>query len=203
MYRKKIIALFLLTTILSCNDSDNAELEKPDLTPPLLVHTPVNMSKVLQAAGFGDGGICFTYRLATQDEPVMASCAGYIVNVFQNPNYPHRDYEIHIKTSQNSAWLMVYDHVQNVKVKIGDYVESGEVLGTVGDMQNMFELQINNEVDHYVYCPFHIASQSFIDEHDSLWSIIGSLHPSKPTDTIAHYAPLPGMWCLEEKFYNP
>jgi len=162
------------------------EEEKPDETPPVLSFTPVDISTVTSIIAFGDvlsvtqKNPAFEYRVNNSAVQVRSSCKGYIERIFLNDNFP--DYEVWIKLSSNSVWLIIYDHVLNLQVSTGDKVNPGDILGLVGD-GNRTELQINKKISNnneLSYCPFDFGTSDFIQQHKSFtenWCIEDTVVP--------------------------
>jgi hypothetical protein len=163
----------VLVTIIVFNSACKKDEEKPDETPPVLSFTPVDISTVTSIIAFGDvlsatqKNPAFEYRVNSSDVQVRSSCKGYIDRIFQNENFP--DYEVWIKLSSHSIWLIIYDHVLNLQGSVGDKVNPGDELGTVGD-GNRTELQINKNISHQnelSCCPFDFGTSDFIQQHKS------------------------------------
>lgn len=88
-----------------------------------------------------------------------------------NDNFP--DYEIWIKTSSNSAYKIIYDHILDLNVITGDKINAGDIIGKVGD-KNRTELQINKTEKNrkeLSYCPFDFGTNEFISLHKSFTEI--------------------------------
>ncbi|MGI6048284.1 MAG: M23 family metallopeptidase [Petrimonas sp.] len=159
-----IITLFIV--ILSCNKEE----EKLDETPPVLSITPVNISTVNSIIAFGDDltptqkNPAFEYIVNNSNVQVRASCQGYIEEIRLNDNFP--DYEVFVKLSSNSAWRIIYDHILNLNISVGNNVNPGDILGTVGE-GNRTELQINKNSNNseLSYCPFNYGTNDFIQQH--------------------------------------
>ena len=171
-----IFALF--TSMLSCIMDD---------TPPVFSVTPVEMTSVDSVYVFGEeivpGKInpAFEYYVNSPDVQVRACSGGYVIEIFLNENFP--DYEIMIKPSINSAWLIVYDHVRNLNVTEGQYVNPADVLGTVG-VGERTELQINDisagDGNDLSYCPFDFGTADFIQQHTNFtedWCLTNTVVP--------------------------
>ncbi|MCK4445536.1 MAG: peptidoglycan DD-metalloendopeptidase family protein [Candidatus Marinimicrobia bacterium] len=173
-----LISMFFMVLI-GCSKDDKYE---KDETPPVLSITPVDISSVTSIIAFGDDlgpdrkNPAFEYYLNNSGVQVRASCKGIVENVVLNDNFP--DYEIRVKLSSNSIWLIVYDHILNVTISEGDHINPGDILGTVG-VGNRTEFQVNKVLgpgEDLSYCPFNFGTDEFIQQHKSF------------TET----------WCLEE-----
>lgn len=174
-----LFAVFML--IPSCCDKD-----KPlDETPPVLSVTPVDIATVTSIIAFGadltpsQKNPAFEYYVSNSDVQVRSVCQGEVENIMVNSNFP--DYEVWIKLSGNSAWRIIYDHVLNPMISVGDEVSPGTILGTVGE-GNRTELQINkiSEDNELSYCPFDFGTSEFIQQHKvftEIWCIEETVVP--------------------------
>ena len=73
---------------------------------------------------------------------VKSVSVGIVDSVAYNSDPNYVDYRIRIRASKNSLWYVIYNHVAQVKVKTGDIVVAGTVLGSVGT-GNLVDLQAN------------------------------------------------------------
>lgn len=88
------------------------------------------------------------------DAEVLSPIDGVVVTVFHQ--IEDGDYELHLKTSESSCYLLVLDHIQNPTVAEGASVSAGDVLGTPGTWSNyagQFEIQVNDDGDGVYVCP--------------------------------------------------
>jgi hypothetical protein len=178
------IAVILIFIMAVCGCKKNND--KPDETPPVLSVTPVDISTISSYIAFGadlsliQKNPAFEYKVNNSGVQVRSVCKGYVENIFLNDNFP--DYEVWIKTSSNSVYMLIYDHVLNLNISKGDKVEAGEVLGTVGT-SNRTELQINKTGDDnnvLSYCPFDFGTSEFIQQHKNLnetWCLMDTVVP--------------------------
>jgi len=98
---------------------------------------------------------------------IISAIDGVVGNI-KEQNEGGKDYEVFIMPSENSAWVIAYDHLTGLKVKKGDKVKVGDVLGQPA-MQNNgllhFEFQINKEgQDSTHYCPSTLLASSVRDK---------------------------------------
>jgi len=175
-----IIIFFVVTSACKKND------EKPDLTPPVLSVTPVDISTVTSAIVFGadltidQKNPAFEYIVNNSTVQVRSACKGYIEDIRLNDNFP--DYEVWIKITSNSVYRIIYDHVLNLTVSKDDEVNTGDILGIVGT-GNRTELQINktgNNNEELSYCPFDFGTSEFIQQHKTFtenWCLTGTVKP--------------------------
>ncbi|HNW56898.1 MAG TPA: M23 family metallopeptidase [Bacteroidales bacterium] len=176
------VILIFMMAVSGCKKNN----DKPDETPPVFSVTPVDISTVTSFIAFGadlsatQKNPAFEYVVNNSSVQVRSVCRGYIEDIRLNDNFP--DYEIWIKTSSNSVYRLIYDHVLNLTVSKGDDVEAGEVLGVVGT-GNRTELQINKIGDNneeLSYCPFDFGTSDFIRLHKDLsqtWCLTGTVVP--------------------------
>lgn len=150
---------------MSCNSKDDL-----DTTPPILSVVPIDLSKITHVIAFGEDlsvtqkNPAFEYVVDNASENVISCMDGYINNIIENTSFS--DVEIHIKPSQNSEWIIIYDHVKNVVLTKDDFVNAGDILGLVGE-GNRVELQINqgDGASAISHCPFNYATTKFISQH--------------------------------------
>jgi hypothetical protein len=151
--------------------------DKPaDETPPVLSVTPVDIASVNSIIVFGadlspnQKNPAFEYYVNNSDVQVRSVCQGEIENIMLNDNFP--DYEVWVKLSANSVWRIIYDHVLNLTISVGDKVRAGSILGAVGT-GNRTELQINKigEGSELSYCPFDFATSDFIQQHKAFTEV--------------------------------
>jgi hypothetical protein len=105
----------------------------------------------------------FEFASVAADTPIIAAIDGEIVNI--EAQTESNDSEIFIKTSNRSVWTVSYDHVTNLKVKKGDRVTAGTVLGNAAIQNNglyRFELQINKDEKGTTthHCPMSLVVDS-------------------------------------------
>ncbi len=76
------------------------------------------------------------------------------------------DYEVFLMSEENSPWVISYDHVSELKVKKGDKVKVGDVLGYPARQNNgllRYEFQINKDdgsKDGIHVCPVNLLDSS-------------------------------------------
>lgn len=159
---------------------------KDDKTPPVLSVTPVDISTVVRIIPFGadlspvQKNPAFEYYVNDTSVPVRSVCAGYVDNIMLNDNFP--DYEVWIRTSSASVYMLIYDHILDLRVGKGDQVIAGTVLGKVGEGKRT-ELQINKsdrKTGELSYCPFDFATDDFISRHKQFtdtWCLTETVRP--------------------------
>lgn len=118
-----------------------------------------------------------SYELWTTTGTAMirAASAGVVVNVQPNPA-PETDFEIHLRPSSTSIYLLVYDHIVGPQVTSGQAVAAGQTLGQIapfndpGHSRNgRVELQINRGAgaDTVAVCPRDFGTAEFNAAHDA------------------------------------
>ncbi|MDH5180539.1 MAG: M23 family metallopeptidase, partial [Gammaproteobacteria bacterium] len=86
---------------------------------------------------------------------VMAIADGKVNRFVHQPETD--DYEIGVISTLDPAFSVVYDHVKNPTIGMGDTLVSGQVLGKPGNWGptlGRFEIMINNDSTGRSYCPF-------------------------------------------------
>jgi hypothetical protein len=177
-----IPVIIIFITITSACKKD----EKPDLTPPVLSVTPVDISSVTTVIVFGadltaiQKNPAFEYIVNNATVQVRSACKGYIEDIRLNDNFP--DYEVWIKMSSNSVYRIIYDHILDPNISKNDAVIPGDILGIVGT-GNRTELQINkigNNNEELSYCPFDFGTSEFIRQHKTFtenWCLTETVIP--------------------------
>lgn len=177
-YHIKRIIVFLIICGYSCSEEQTGE-------PPLLSVPPVNLANVDSIIAFGEDltdqskNPAFEYILNNSSEVVYACSSGKVGEILQNEGFS--DVEIHIKPTSVSEWTLIYDHVKEVMVSKGQFVEAGTILGLVGE-GNRTELQLNQfeSAMTVAHCPFHYAMESFMEEHliySENWCLADTIKP--------------------------
>jgi len=180
-FQKITLVLLLTLTLPFCKKKE----QKPDETPPVLSVTPVDISTVVSVIVFGadlsvsQKNPAFEYSVNNSAVQVRSVCKGYIDDIRLNDNFP--DYEVWVKTSSNSVWKIIYDHILDTEISKGDPVNAGDILGVVGT-GNRTELQINKEASNkeLSYCPFDFGTSEFIQQHKTFtenWCLTGTVVP--------------------------
>jgi hypothetical protein len=179
-FQTVIVVLTILLIASACKKD-----EKPDETPPIFSVTPVDISTVTSVIPFGadltpsQKNPAFEYRVNNSTVQVRSVCKGYIERIMLNDNFP--DYEVWIKTSTNSIWTIIYDHVLNLNISEKDNVNPGDALGVVGTGDRT-ELQINKIInkEELSYCPFDFGTGGFIQQHTTFtetWCLTDTVIP--------------------------
>lgn len=110
----------------------------------------------------------FEFSSVKKDAKVIAAFDGVITHITKQEENGTTDYEVFLQTSENSAWIVGYDHLINVAVKEGDQVKAGDFLGNPNVQNNglaRFEIQVNkqgSEDDTHV-CPASLLADSVKD----------------------------------------
>ena len=148
---KKLIFLFLSFLIVlmtpSCKGEEPA-VEPEPYYPPMFNQSVVDLSKVINVKPYGETvslrvrRSAMRYIVSDALVQVKSVSVGIVDSVAYNSDPNYVDYRIRIRASKNSLWYIIYNHVAQVKVKTGDIVVAGTVLGSVGT-GNLVDLQAN------------------------------------------------------------
>ncbi|NMH89143.1 M23 family metallopeptidase [Flavivirga algicola] len=181
MQTKRIKLLILGLLIFGCNNND----ETLDPAPPSLSITPIAINEISSFIAFGEtlsqNQLNPTIEYITNHANILVQSAsgGYVEAIQMNSNID--DFEIWVKPSNNSQWLIIYDHILNIKVSVGDKINAGDVLGSIG-IGNRTELQINqiNHNQEIAYCPLNFGTNNFVQQHTNFsknWCIAKTVTP--------------------------
>ena len=104
--------------------------------------------------------------IAVPGAPVRACAGGGSVSAVEF-NAGQGDFEVRVS---HGAWLVIYDHLLNVTVAVGDAVDAGDTLGEAGNWSptgRRVELQINDPAG-VSRCPLDFGSADFVARHEAL-----------------------------------
>jgi hypothetical protein len=116
----------------------------------------------------GSGVLNPTYELRTDDDTldVVAVSPGVVVAIRGNDQ---GDSEIETRSSGDSIYAVIYDHVRELDVAVGASVQPGTVLGRIGAWspgQGRTELQINRDGSPTLaLCPVQLGTPQFNTAH--------------------------------------
>jgi hypothetical protein len=113
-------------------------------------------------------GLCQSHWSASSDFPGAAVRPRGIVERVLANDPSQGDFELHIRPTRSSSFLVIYDHVLDVRVRAGDSVEPGTVLGLIGNWspsEGRVELQINR--GDLAVCPRDLGTRDFNAAHDA------------------------------------
>ena len=168
---------FLLATLgIACSGGGSSlspsspTTSKPDETQPVLSVPNVATDQAITFFIFGaklpSNLQNPTYEIETADVTplVSASSPGKVIDIYPSSNGV--DKTIVTKPSDASIWSIIYDHVSNPRVIVGQAVTPGTVLGTVGVLtynnRGRTELQINrDQTPKFAYCPQTFGTTAF------------------------------------------
>jgi hypothetical protein len=150
--------------------SQNPGGQTKDETPPVLsvafVATETAAAFYVFGAPLPSGVQNPTFEVETPDQTglVFAASGGKVVNITLSTNGIDR--AVTIVPSDASVWSIIYDHVSDVRVSIGQSVAAGATLGTVGILNNgrgRTELQVNrfDPSPTISYCPQTFGTATF------------------------------------------
>jgi len=185
---KKLIFLFLSVLIVlitpSCKEEEPA-FEPEPYYPPMFNQSVVDLGKVINIKPYGETialrirRSAIRYIVSDALAQVKSVSVGIVDSVAYNSNPNYVDYRIRIRASKNSLWYIIYNHVAQVKVKAGDIVVAGTVLGSVGT-GNLVDLQTNKvtfESSGVNYestvCPSGLFHGTVSAAHDQMISRLG------------------------------
>lgn len=123
-----------------------------DSTPPSMTAAFVNPEQAVAFYVFGvplPSGVqnpTWEIETATQDVPVLAVMSGRVMAI---TNTSQGDQAVTVQTSDSSIYVLVHDHVLDVRVSVGQTVTAGQQLGIVGRLNNgrgRTELQLNRRI---------------------------------------------------------
>lgn len=103
------------------------------------------------------------YSSLKQNTEIISAIDGIVAFIKDQNDFGRQDYELIIKPSENSVWTLAYDHVINLKVKKGDNVSVGQILGNPSIQNNglyRFEFQVNKDEDNQTT---HICPVTLLD----------------------------------------
>ncbi len=103
----------------------------------------------------------FEFRGITKPIDLIAAIDGIVIDIKEQSG--SSDVELFIVPSENSNWVVGYDHITDVVVEKGQTVKAGQKLGVVakessGDYR--YELQINNNATDTMHCPTTLLDPS-------------------------------------------
>ena len=159
---KKVFIVFISILILTGCDSDEM-----DTIPPVISVPPIAIDHIDTFIPFGadltptQKNPAIEYFTDQANVSVRSVSEGVVVDIRGNPNID--DYEIWVRPSDLSKWLIIYDHILNIEVSIGDQIAINQTIGTVG-VNNRTELQINDN-QNLAYCPLQFGTDSFTQQH--------------------------------------
>lgn len=164
---RELLAVLLSLAVLS---SSCASPTEPGGTPPVLSEAIVDLSQIVRFIPFGaalpgSGVTNPAYELVVTgaSQPVRAATAGTVTRVESQGD----DFELHVSVP-GTDYLVIYDHVRNVAMVVGQTVAPGTLLGTVGPWspgQGRVELQINRGNESV--CPRDLGTPGFNAAHDA------------------------------------
>ncbi len=113
------------------------------------------------------------------------------------------DYEVYVKPFRESHWLINYDHIINVDVKVGDTIEAGSFLGTPAQSSpgiGMVEIQLYSNGTSYPLTNY-FAPELKAEYENKIWKLMEDWETFKGNselydeETMKNYC----AGCLKEK----
>ena len=80
------------------------------------------------------------------------------------------DYGFWIRPLNDPSFLVIYDHLVNLQIEVGDTVQPGDPLGNPRPFTSQIggmELMINNETTRLSYCPFCFFNEEKLEEYQN------------------------------------
>jgi hypothetical protein len=141
----------------------------PVLSVPMVDLTTIRDFIPFGAALPGSGVINPAYEMVLEgtDLEIRAVTAGTVVTIAAN-DAAQGDYELHVRPTGSPSYLVIYDHVLDVSVHVGDVVQPGGRLGRIGNWtptEGRVELQINH--GDLAVCPRGLGTAEFNAAHDA------------------------------------
>lgn len=104
--------------------------------------------------------------------PVRAVTDGIVDSIIDDQVYPG-EYEIQVVSYPESEYLVIYHHVQSLKVLVGSYVDAGDTLGEAGNYsyevaRTGIEVSIGQGSNERAYCPLNFGDSAFVEHHRQL-----------------------------------
>ena len=93
-----------------------------------------------------------------------------VVDRMEEQEDPDEGYELHLKSSGDSGYLVVLDHIRTPAVSEGDEVVAGQILGVPGAWgthAGQFEIQVNDDVHGEYTCPLAFLDAAVLASTES------------------------------------
>lgn len=187
MKKQSVLFIFLsaMLILFACFCTREEPAGPTENDPPMLNKSVIDLADVKELKFFGDSlarrlrRSSIRYLSSNSLSAVTSVSVGIVDSVVFNTNAHYLDYRIRIRAFPNSLWYIVYNHVAEVKVKVGDKVEAGTILGRVGT-GDLVDLQVskiayeNSGVTHEAaICPTLLFHGTIEQEHALLISRLG------------------------------
>jgi len=132
----------------------------------------------------------FDYKVAA-NSPVFAAVAGVVIGITDHPDQPFLpgEFQIETRTQAGATYQVLYDHVRNVAVTVGQSVAAGTRLGIAGvhnassGAQGRVELQINQiltvqpRITVVAICPRNFGTTKFNQLNDAALAAHNAANP--------------------------
>ncbi|HEY8482962.1 MAG TPA: M23 family metallopeptidase [Longimicrobiales bacterium] len=183
------LAVLVLASTSVCD-----RLSGPDDTSPVLSVPMVDLSTFryfrpfgATLPGSGEANPAYELVLLGTDLEIRAVAPGIVTRIDRN-DPSQGDYELAIQPSRSSRYAVIYDHVKELRVREGDRVEPGAVLGRIGNWsstEGRVELQINR--GDLAVCPRDLGTPEFNAAHEA--ALAASLEPAPSVCLVATVRP--------------
>lgn len=133
-----------------------------------------------QLPGHRTGSAALEFHYLARGTAVYAAAAGTVTRI-EPQHSPVRngafvdDFEVFICSTTRCVWTILYDHVQDLRVAVGDKVVAGQQIATSAPEKfglDRFELQVTRETEGLHTCPISLLTASI---RGGLVSSIGRL----------------------------
>lgn len=171
---------FVILVLIGVSCSDDDRLLDP--SPPVFSVTPVAFDQITSFIAFGDAltptqlNPAIEYFSDQVGAQVRSVSNGIVVDIRMNTNVD--DLEVWIRPTADSKWLIIYDHIIDPEITIGDQVSAEQHLGGIG-VGGRTELQINDN-QNLAHCPLGFGTPDFVQEHidfSEKWCIAETVIP--------------------------
>jgi murein DD-endopeptidase MepM/ murein hydrolase activator NlpD len=149
--------------------------KKKDTSPPSLSYPFVDQNLTVQFLVFGydlnpgQKNPAYEIVVSNRNTNVTSATSGTVTRISFNGgglmDESQNDFEVFIEHKKNSIYTLIYDHVRNLEVEVGDSVVPGTILGDVGwssgggGTHGRTELQINKK--DISVCPKTLGTTEF------------------------------------------
>ena len=99
-----------------------------------------------------------------------------------------KDYEFSIQSLNDPLFTVIYDHLVNLKITVGNQVQPGDTLGNPRPLNaeiGMLEIMINNSDTKRSYCPFNFFNEEKLEQYQQkVYQLIKDWEDFKGDTTI-------------------
>ena len=157
--------------------------------------------------GFGSGGsdpargVTFVTDAATR---IRAVGPGNVegIHFLVHDHLTHADmFAIVTRAGPDSAFALEYRHVKNVEVKVGDTVETGQVLGRAGDYFDLEHGKVTLSVLRTQVFTQHLCPERFLstEARDAVGEVLGAHRDAWPAHADAELCHGVSVFCRSDR----